>query len=105
MQSGFAWRFARVTNAFKKLYERYGFEILPYEQMVLERTDEADTFHPAGGCGKMLSISAAPFLYIGGHYANPAMRAINVTSMQAAIPVSVGIRKAAAVHFQLPVSL
>ena len=76
----------------------------------------ADTFHPAGGCGKMLSIlnsfqrglllfAAAPFLYIGGHYANPAMRAINVTSMQAAIPVSVGIRKAAAVHFQLPVSL
>ena len=38
-------------------------------------------------------------------YASPVMRATNVTSMQAAIPVSVGIRKAAAVHFQLPVSL
>ena len=82
----------------------------------------ADTFHPAGGGGgrrgddswaprgpgaaqKCSDFCGSPLLYIGGHYANPAMRAINVTSMQAAIPVSVGIRKAAAVHFQLPVSL
>lgn len=37
VQSGFAWRFGPRNQRVKKLYERYGFEILPYEQMVLEK--------------------------------------------------------------------